>query len=268
MRSVKSVLGATPTLFVLVAIVATGCNHAPKTDSTTPSTTGISNGVKPAKPALTKLEIKDTTPGKGSPVTKGDLIFMLYKGTFADGTVFDTNIKEGGVPFSLTLGGGTVIKGWDRGLVGMKVGGKRTLGIPWELAYGKEGRGTIPGQTDLYFDVELLATIKKGEEDVVERADVKVGSGRAVKEGDSITVKYKGTLITGKEFDSQASFTFRVQATPPEVIPGFDSGVLGMKVGGKRKLTIPPLVGYGMRVMGDIPSNSILNFEIELVKIK
>jgi len=72
-----------------------------------------------------------------------------------DGTKFDSSVDRG-KPFSFQLGAGKVIKGWDEGVVGMKVGGKRKLIIPWSLAYGEQGNGRIPGYADLTFDVELL----------------------------------------------------------------------------------------------------------------
>lgn len=272
MPSVKNLICTTPLLCGLVSILALGCKPSQKSDEAKATQPDKPVVVKPVKPELTKLDIKDTVVGKGPAVKVGDTLYMMYKGTFTDGSVFDTNIKEGGQPFSLTLGAGQVIKGWDQGLVGMKAGGKRTLGVPWNLAYGAEGRNTIPPKTDLYFDVELLAAIKKGEEDLVSREDVKLGTGPAVKAGNTVSVNYVGTLVNGQEFDSTKKsgkpFSFKVQATPPEVIPGFDSGVVGMKKGGVRKLIIPPLVGYGMRPSGGIPPNSILRFEIELVGVK
>ena len=94
----------------------------------------------------------------------GDVVSMNYTGKLADGTVFDSNTdpKFGHVtPFEFTLGSGQVIPGWDKGIVGMKIGEKKQLEIPPEDAYGKFGvPGVIPGGATLYFDVELLA-IKK-----------------------------------------------------------------------------------------------------------
>jgi FKBP-type peptidyl-prolyl cis-trans isomerase len=90
----------------------------------------------------------------------GDVVSMNYTGTLADGTVFDSNIdpKFNHVePFDFTLGAGQVIPGWDKGIVGMKVGEKKTLVIPPEDAYGAKGIGPIPGNATLTFQVELLA---------------------------------------------------------------------------------------------------------------
>lgn len=94
--------------------------------------------------------------------------------------------------------------------------------------------------------------------------DTVVGTGAVAEVGDSTTVGYSGWLPNGKLFDS-GSFTFTVGVG--KVVPGFDEGVLGMKVGGKRKLVIPPDLGYGNTARGSIPANSTMIFEVELTKI-
>jgi FKBP-type peptidyl-prolyl cis-trans isomerase len=90
----------------------------------------------------------------------GDTLVMNYTGRLTDGTVFDSNVdpKFGHVqPFEFTLGAGQVIAGWDEGLVGMKVGEKKTLTVPPEKAYGSKANGPIPANSTLIFDVELVA---------------------------------------------------------------------------------------------------------------
>jgi FKBP-type peptidyl-prolyl cis-trans isomerase len=101
--------------------------------------------------------------------------------------------------------------------------------------------------------------------------DSKVGTGDEAKAGDTVEVHYTGWLKNGKKFDSSLDrkepFSFKLGAG--QVIKGWDEGVAGMKVGGKRKLTIPPELGYGSRGAGDaIPPNSELIFEVELLKVK
>lgn len=100
--------------------------------------------------------------------------------------------------------------------------------------------------------------------------DIIVGSGTEVKSGDTILVHYKGTLQNGEQFDSSydRGQPFDVKIGVGQVIPGWDQGVPGMKVGGKRKLIIPPALGYGDRDLGVIPPNSTLTFEIEVVDVK
>lgn len=99
--------------------------------------------------------------------------------------------------------------------------------------------------------------------------DITVGTGATAAVGDTVTVHYVGTLLNGTQFDSSYSsgrpFTFRIGAG--QVIAGWEQGVPGMKVGGKRRLTIPPSLGYGSRANGPIPANSTLRFEIELLSI-
>ena len=89
----------------------------------------------------------------------GDTVSVNYNGQLEDGTVFDTSV--GRAPFSFTLGAGPVIAGWEQGIVGMQVGGKRLLVIPASLGYGAAGYGPIPGNATLVFEVELLS-VKKG----------------------------------------------------------------------------------------------------------
>ncbi len=104
---------------------------------------------------VTELQVTDLEPGTGAAAKNGDCLVMKYQGNLAsDGTVFDENYtKDQSLQF--TLGGGQVIKGWDEGLVGMKVGGTRRLVIPASLGYGSQGNSSIPANSDLVFIVTL-----------------------------------------------------------------------------------------------------------------
>lgn len=104
---------------------------------------------------LKNMVIEDIKVGTGAEVKNNDTVSVHYVGTLQDGTEFD-NSKKRGQPFDFTVGGGQVIKGWDEGLVGMKVGGQRILVIPPEMAYGEKGIGPIPGGATLVFSIELL----------------------------------------------------------------------------------------------------------------
>jgi len=115
---------------------------------------------------------------------------------------------------------------------------------------------------------DIITPMDQENELVIE--DIKVGSGLEAVSGKKVTVNYKGTLKDGTEFDSSYKrnqpFSFNLGAG--EVIQGWDKGFSGMKVGGRRKLTIPPSLGYGDRQVGSIPANSILIFEVELLKVE
>lgn len=101
-----------------------------------------------------QLIVQDEVVGTGATASAGDTVSVNYTGKLQDGTVFDTSV--GRSPISFILGTGQVIPGWDQGLQGMKVGGKRVLIIPSTLGYGSQGYGPIPGGATLVFEVELL----------------------------------------------------------------------------------------------------------------
>ena len=102
------------------------------------------------------LQIEDIKIGEGNEVKKFDIVTVNYTGTLEDGTKFDSSLNPGRTPFRFTVGAGQVIKGWDEGLMGMKVGGKRKLTIPPELGFGSRDNGPIPANSTLIFDIDLL----------------------------------------------------------------------------------------------------------------
>ncbi|HVZ58929.1 MAG TPA: FKBP-type peptidyl-prolyl cis-trans isomerase [Patescibacteria group bacterium] len=102
-----------------------------------------------------KLKIEDLTVGTGAEAKIGDTVKVNYTGTLTNGKKFDSSYDRN-QPFTFTLGKGEVIKGWDQGIVGMKVGGKRKLTIPPDLGYGNTAQGSIPANSTLIFEVELL----------------------------------------------------------------------------------------------------------------
>ena len=106
--------------------------------------------------------------------------------------------------------------------------------------------------------------------DTLQIQDEKIGTGSAVKKGDTVQINYVGTLENGTKFDASADHggPFSTQIGVGQVIKGWDEGIIGMKVGGKRKLVIPPSLGYGDQAVSSIPSNSTLIFQVELVGIK
>lgn len=117
----------------------------------------------PAPAAVTTasgLQIQDTLVGTGTVASAGQTVTVHYTGRLTSGQVFDSSLGAGRTPFEFRLGAGQVIAGWDEGVAGMRIGGKRTLTIPPKLAYGDRGAGgAIPPGATLVFDVELLDAI-------------------------------------------------------------------------------------------------------------
>ena len=144
------------TLAIALLLIGTACTkkeEAPQTGGNNTNTAAPQAVVNSA--AESKVDIQDVVVGKGTEAVSGKVVTVHYTGTLKDGTKFDSSVdrKE---PFTFNLGAGQVIKGWEQGIVGMKVGGKRKLTIPPELAYGSNPVGAIPANSTLIFDVELL----------------------------------------------------------------------------------------------------------------
>ncbi len=141
-------------VLLVTAFLRSGQNETPATVSEveTKDSTQEAN-INSSMP--TKLGITDEVVGTGDSVVNGDKLTVHYTGKLVDGSVFDSSIPRG-TPFEFTVGAGQVIKGWDQGFIGMKVGGKRTLTIPPDLGYGASGQGPIPPSATLIFTVELL----------------------------------------------------------------------------------------------------------------
>jgi FKBP-type peptidyl-prolyl cis-trans isomerase FkpA len=139
---------------LLLCLVTTECNK--RVDEVqrdfVPSEASPSN--EPPGPA--KLEIVDVVVGKGREVVSGDTIGVHYTGTLMSGKKFDSS-RDRGKPFEFRVGFGQVIKGWDQGVMGMKVGGQRKLTIPAALAYGEKEQPNIPPNSGLKFDIELMS---------------------------------------------------------------------------------------------------------------
>ena len=246
------------------------------------------------------VKARDVKTGVGEPCPEGAEVKINYTGWLTDGTVFDTT-KERGVPATFKLRG--LIKGWQEGIPGMKPGGIRKLVIAPEKGYGAAANKKIPGNSTLIFEVELLeftppptpprarrspapADLTKlidgtapGADDPglkplgtagLMYRDIKIGDGPECPDGASVVMDYTGWLTTGgKPFDS----SWKPGADPLDMslrslIKGWQQGVPGMRVGGIRKLVIPPALGYGSKDKGDIPPNSTLVFEIELLGVK
>jgi FKBP-type peptidyl-prolyl cis-trans isomerase len=123
----------------------------PEGSTTAPS----SSQAQSTDAGITELKTTDVKEGTGATAEAGKTVVVHYTGTLTNGTKFDSS-KDRNEAFTFQLGGGQVIKGWDVGIVGMKVGGVRNLTIPPEMGYGSSGAGTIPPNSVLNFEVELL----------------------------------------------------------------------------------------------------------------
>nr|WP_218580992.1 MULTISPECIES: FKBP-type peptidyl-prolyl cis-trans isomerase [Pseudomonas] len=113
-------------------------------------------------PVSQELQIIDLVEGDGKAAVKGALITTQYTGWLADGSEFDSSWSRG-KPFQCVIGTGRVIKGWDQGLMGMRVGGKRKLLVPAHLGYGERSVGSIPPNSDLTFEIELVEVLTRDD---------------------------------------------------------------------------------------------------------
>ncbi|MFZ5815250.1 MAG: FKBP-type peptidyl-prolyl cis-trans isomerase, partial [Bacillota bacterium] len=191
------------------------------------------------------LRYEEIEVGTGPRPQKGDFVQVHYTGWLTDGTRFDSSVERG-QPFEFKLGVGQVIRGWDEGLATMQVGGRRKLHIPPELGYGARGAGgVIPPNAELIFEVQLLG-IRSVELQIEE---VEEGTGPQPQEGQIVQVHYTGRLADGTTFDSSYSRNEPLEFVlgAGQVIPGWDMGIATMRVGGKRRLVIPPELAYGKR---------------------
>lgn len=146
-------------LIVALLIYGLGTKMIQRVDSNgNPITTDNVINTSNMKQADT-VAIVDSVVGSGAEAKVGNTVKMKYTGKLLDGTVFDSTDKSG-QPFTFTLGANSVIQGWEQGIPGMKVGGKRTLTIPPSLAYGERASGSIPANSTLIFDVELVEIVK------------------------------------------------------------------------------------------------------------
>ncbi|MEI7772772.1 MAG: FKBP-type peptidyl-prolyl cis-trans isomerase, partial [Chloroflexales bacterium] len=255
------------------------------TAAPTTSSAGAAGSEENAVTTASGLKYIEITPGTGPAPKVGDLVSVHYKGTLENGTVFDSSYDRG-QPIKFALGQKMVIPGWDEGIGLMHKGGKAKLIIPPNLGYGAQGAGgVIPPNATLIFEVELVdiqagaptAPTKVDDAKYTTTAsglkyyDLAVGSGAEATAGKTAVVHYTGWLTDGTMFDSSLNRgeTFPFKLGAKQVIKGWDEGVGGMRVGGKRQLVIPPTLGYGANgSSGVIPPNATLIFEVELVDVK
>ena len=253
-------------------------------------------GLKPAKTA-SGLYYSITKEGSGEKIKAGQLVGVNYTGKFLDGKVFDSNTDTAFhhvQTFSLPVGAGKVIKGWDEGLQLLKTGSKATFYIPSALAYGPNERPGLPANSILVFDVELIDVPDYSKiddkiiKDYLTKNNIQAtktpsglyyvitqnGFGENAKPGKKVTMNYTGQTLDGKVFDSNIDphfghvqpFSFTLGMG--QVIRGWDEGVQLLKLGSKALFFIPSGLAYGEQGAGaGIPPKTVLSFDVELLKI-
>jgi peptidylprolyl isomerase len=257
-------------VFLCGCLFLAGCSKKPETTPTIPE--GLTAAPKQLPPTTDKVKTTDTVIGKGPRFAEpGDTVWIVYTGTLKSGVQFDSNAGKENNPYVFTIGQGAVIKGWDQGMIGMKIGGERKLEVPASLGYGANPQAKIPANSDLIFAVKMVGLVKAGEDNVIDTVDIKKGTGdRVVKPGDTVVVEYVGSLMNGRVFEdshqTKEPYGFRVGAE--ETLSCIDKGVQGMKLGGVRKIIAPPATAYAGKMNTNVPYNSEVEFVVELVSIK
>jgi FKBP-type peptidyl-prolyl cis-trans isomerase len=225
-----------------------------------------------------EIEQKVTAPGKGEVAAEGDVVAVHYTGTFLNGVKFDSSYDRK-APMRVITGHEHLIKGFVEGLKGIKEGEKRHVVIPASLGYGTAQRGPIPGGSTLIFDIEAVKITPKTEVAKQVEADRKklkfenetAGKGADVHYGDTIQVHFSATLADGKNLggtrETGQPLTYSVGSE--NLARGFDAALVGMKEGGKVKVTVPAELAFGDEGAGNgaIPPKSTVIFEIEVVKV-
>ncbi|MBA3706409.1 MAG: FKBP-type peptidyl-prolyl cis-trans isomerase, partial [Bacteroidetes bacterium] len=227
------------------------------------------------------LEYTITSKGNGKTPLNGDKVMVHYTGKLTNDTVFDSSVKRG-QPFSFKLGVGQVIKGWDEAFLLLKEGDKATIKLSPELAYGSQSQGSIPANSTLIFDIELLEVIEgtrpwdgKGKDTITTASGLKYIMFKENKTGESaagasLTVHYSGYFKDGKTFDSSVERGEPLKGLKcgaGQVIKGWDEGLALLHKGEKAKFIIPYALAYGEQGYGPIPGKTDLIFDVEIVDV-
>ncbi|KAM5135736.1 peptidyl-prolyl cis-trans isomerase FKBP10 isoform 1-T2 [Mantella aurantiaca] len=201
-------------------------------------------------------------------VQDSDFVRYHYNGTLLDGTYFDSSYSRSST-YDTYVGSGWLIKGMDKGLVGMCAGELRKLIIPPFLAYGEKGYGTvIPPHASLVFHALVIDFHNPKDGITLQNQVIPQPCKRKAVTGDFVRYHYNGTLMDGTLFDSSYSrnTTYNTYIGMGYIIAGMDAGLQGVCVGEWRRIIIPPHLGYGENGAGNsIPGSAVLIFDVHVI---
>uniref|UniRef100_A0A4W3J7L1 peptidylprolyl isomerase n=1 Tax=Callorhinchus milii TaxID=7868 RepID=A0A4W3J7L1_CALMI len=201
-------------------------------------------------------------------VQVSDFVRYHYNGTLLDGTLFDSSLNRLRT-YDTYVGIGWLIAGMDEGLLGMCIGEERIVTVPPFLGYGEKGDGRdIPSQATLVFDILLIDFHNPKDLIAIETEFVPDPCPRKSKAGDFVRYHYNATLMDGTLFDSSYSrnHTYDTYIGKKFVIAGMDEGLLNVCFGERRRIIIPPHLGYGEEgIDGKIPGSAVLVFDIHMI---
>lgn len=256
-------------LFAAVGFVGCGGDGAAPTTPEPP---------EPAPPLDVPFSIEELTVGDGNEAISGYMVAVSYTAWMYEPNATENKGAElftvsPDLPWVFRVGLGEAIRGVDQALEGMRVGGVRRAVIPPDLGFGSSGTTAVPGNATLLVEIELLIS----EEVPFGHTDLETGTGAEATAGASVSMLYQGWLFDltapdhkGALFDSNTAadpFSFTLGAG--EVIVGWDLGIPGMQVGGRRQIIIPHQLAYGTSGRGTtIPGFATLLFEVELLAVE
>jgi peptidylprolyl isomerase len=281
-----------PLVLVSCALLGAGCGDSSEGSGDEESRTNLvvaaerEPAVKlPKDKSPEKLAVRDLREGTGIEARKGDVLITKFVAKYTDGERFESSWDPGENPFLFELGAEESNPGWEKGMRGMRVGGKRELIVPSDMA---SRFGPLDEESDVVYVVELIGVIPP---ELVERQEPKVvppkgappedlrardiieGTGAVSREGDLLTVEYVGITYDGKEvvtnsWERPKPFRFELGAGDSLLInPGWEKGIPGMRVGGRRELIVPPkLLQEGGASPDSKPSDSWV-YVIDLIGI-
>ena len=277
----------TSAVVIITPTGVTTTSDKPNTESTqsTPIlATLVPITLEGAKVTASGLQYLEEKAGDGPAPNIGDIISMHYVATLSNGTELFSSYKMN-QPAITAWGKKKLLPGWEEGIGLMKAGGKSKFVIPPDLAFGAKGDNQIPPNSQIILEVELLSVKPAPMPEIIAEDkytkkdsglkyfDIAVGNGAEAKEKNSISSHFTIWVKNENGYDyivtseGQDPLDFIV-GKKDLVIPGWDEGVLGMKIGGIRQLIIPASLGFGAQGKGDIPPNADLVMEIQLLDVR